>query len=212
MFGYTPKNELNVLKDIGLKFKPDQIILQLYMNDFYKKSSSEPENKTETITNKFIALKNMIVNQSALFRRIRQLIQIISYNLFHDLRRIHFPDTLNDSEPQSICNLFKQFQNEDIESFQYIQEMNDIAKRNKISFKIIFTPNEVQLFTNRFDNINKRISLFCKQNEIPLFDMLQPFRLSTKKEYIFNDGLHLSPFGHQLVCEYFNQHVIDDRN
>jgi len=128
------------------------------------------------------------------------LVQRVNYTLFHDLRRKHFPDTLNDSEPQSVSNLFKQFQIEDIESFHYIQEINTIAKRNKIPFKIIITPNEVQLFTNKYDNINKKISLFCKENEIQFFDMLKPFRISSQKEYIFNDGLHLSPFGHKLVC------------
>jgi len=209
MFGYTPRNELNVLKNIGLKFKPDQIILQLYMNDFYRRNTNnKPMNMIETITNNLIALKNMVINQSAFFRRFRQLGQKINFILFHDIRRKYFTDTLNDSEPQAISKLFMQYQLGEIESFQYIQEMNNIAKTNKIPYKIILTPNEVQLFTNKFDNINNKISLFCKQNEIPFFDMLQPFRLSRKKEYIFNDGLHLSPFGHKLVCEYLNQHVL----
>jgi len=211
MFGYTPWNELNVLKEIGLKFKPDQIILQLYMNDFYNSSNNikktDSTNNLRTAVNTLVALKNMVINQSALFRRLRQIVQRTNYICFHNFRRKYFINTLNDREPQSINNLFMQFKIEDIISFQHIKEISDIAKKYNIPFKIILTPNEIQLFTDKFDHINDKIFKFCQNNNIQFFDMLKPFRLSNNKEHIFNDGLHLSPLGHQILCDYFIEHI-----
>jgi hypothetical protein len=46
------------------------------------------------------------------------------------------------------------------------------------------------------------MSTFCKDNNIEIIDPLKEMRKDLKKEAIFNDGVHLSKYGHAFIADF----------
>ena len=65
---------------------------------------------------------------------------------------------------------------------------------------VLLSPDEVQLFTARFDAINARFGAFCGREGIDLFDPLPALRASADRAHLFNDGVHYSRQGHALLA------------
>ena len=93
-------------------------------------------------------------------------------------------------------------EDQNIDGFDDIEEMYKLAKELNIDFFVVLTPNEVQLFTEEYDLINKRVRAFCKTKNIPFLDPTYSMRSSGNKDKIFCDGLHLSEFGHKLFTDW----------
>lgn len=214
LFAYSPSEELFILKNLGLKLQPNMIILQIYMNDFYKIQEEELDFSVSTqpsssfiqrfsLQQRFHILKEAIITNSAILRRIRQGYSMLAYTLFHDIRREYFPTTLNDEVPKSMKELFMSHSvNTDIKGFEEIEEMYNLTKKQNIDFLVILIPNEVQLFTGDYDIINEKINKFFEDKGIPFFDTLNDMSSLSDKAYLFLDGLHLSERGHQFVASW----------
>lgn len=206
---YSPHDELVSLKKIGLKLQPELILLQLYMNDFQINKNNrncnaeQPKLVRLSLSQRFFVLKELMFSNLAFLLRVRQTCQMFSHRMFHDIRRVYFPNTLNDKEPKERMEVFiscKEDQN--IDGFDDIQEMYKLSKELGINFFVIFTPNEVQLFTDEYDLINKRVREFCENKNIPFSDPLNSMRSANFKEKIFCDGLHLSEIGHEFLASW----------
>ena len=207
---YSPYDELATLKKIGLGLQPELIILQLYMNDFQEMKNQNNNVPTTTqptirpsISQRFFILKELIFSKSAFLRRVRQICQMFSHRMFHDFRRTHFINTLNDKEPKERMELFiSNPQDQDIDGFDDIEGMYRLTKEFNINFLVVLTPNEVQLFNEDYDLINKRVRAFCERKNIPFLDPTYSMRSSGNKDKIFCDGLHLSEFGHKFFTDW----------
>jgi len=207
---YSPYDELATLEKIGLGLRPELIILQLYMNDFQE--MKKQNNNTPSITpplirlslsQRFFILKELIFSKSAFLRRVRQICQMVTHRMFHDFRRTHFINTLNDAEPKERMELFTSHpQDQEIDGFDDVEEMYRLAKEIHINFLVVLTPNEVQLFKEDYDLINERVRTFCEQRNIPFYDPTDSMRSSNAKNNIFCDGLHLSEFGHKFFADW----------
>ena len=188
------------------------IILQICMNDFDKKQEANLDLSVSTqpspsfiqrfaLQQRLHILKEAIITNSAILRRIRQGYMMLLYTLFHDIRREYFPTTLNDEHPKDKKELFMSHSViTDIKGFEEIEEMYNLTKKHNIDFLVMLIPNEVQLFTDNYDIINERINRFFEDKEIPFFDTLHDMRSLSDKAHLFNDGLHLSERGHQFVA------------
>jgi len=211
VFAYAPRHELEVLKRTGLKFRPELIVLQLYMNDFQPRVESAPS-RMEVLRQHLFVLKEHVVLRIALLRRGRQAIQMLSYNLFHDLRRKYFVYTLNDTDLRRKADMFRLLTDEDINGFNDVEQIHLQSKGANIPLIVMLIPNEVQLLTDKFDIINQRVADFCRRKGIDFVDPLSSMRNSDEKLILFCDGSHLSVAGHRFVAEWlfpllFEQHL-----
>ncbi len=201
MFAYSPVHERAVLEAHGLDFRPELVVLQLYMNDFAE-SLWSPEGEPQVGGwLRLKALKNRLLNESALYRRARQALQRLVYLAVHYLRRTRFPETLNAAEPRALRERFAAHPDADFDAFAEIRAMRRLAREAGSGFLVILTPNEVQLFDDAYDAINERIAAWCARERIPFLDLLPALRASESRADLFVDGLHLSEAGHELVAE-----------
>lgn len=205
LFGYAPANQLAVLRRYGLPVKPEVVVLQTYMNDFRANASAGmgAAPVDQSLAARLRTIKNVALNRSALYRRVRQLSQAFSFLVFHDLRRIYFAETLNATEPRAVSDSFRAHTEDDaFEGFRKLEEIAGIAEQFGLGFLVVLTPNEVQLFTDEFDLINERVRRFCVARDIPFHDPLADMRMAEGKEYLFVDGLHFNERGHRWMASY----------
>ena len=200
IFAYSPANELAVLREYGRAFAPELVVLQLYMNDF---SQGPGESRPEpSLWQRIVAVKNMVVNRSALWRRARQGVYGLANWAVHDMRRRHFPETLNDREPRQVLETLEA-EPDDLafDAFRSILAIRDAVAAMGASFLVFLSPNEVQLYSDAYDAINARVAAFCSGAGIPFYDPLEELRALPARETLFHDGLHFSPRGHALLAE-----------
>jgi lysophospholipase L1-like esterase len=201
IFAYAPRQELEALKRTGLKFRPELIVLQLYMNDFRPRVQSSPS-RTQVLRQRLYVFKEQVMSRIALLRRGRQAVQMLSYELFHDLRRKYFVDTLNDADPKGKAKMFSRLPDEDIDGFNDVEQISLQAKEANIPLVVMLISQEVQLLTDKFDIINERVNDFCRRKGITFVDPLTSMRKYDEKLRLFCDGSHLSPTGHRFVAEW----------
>jgi hypothetical protein len=105
------------LRDFGLEYHPQLIILQYYMNDF---NDSLP--RKSAINDYYVAFYNYIINRSILVLKTRQLREMISHTIFHDIRRKYFINTLNDNDPKNTMNyLTAKPDDNEVNAFNYLK-------------------------------------------------------------------------------------------
>jgi lysophospholipase L1-like esterase len=195
--GYGGNEQLAVLEKIGLDYRPNLVILNFYMNDYFDALRGEV-----TTVNRLVAIKNILLNKSMTYMRLRQIFDGLTYWLFHNMRRNYFIESLNDEEPKNIKKYLISHPNDkDVRAFEYLKRINLVIEQNGSKLLIIITPNEIQLFKNNYDLINERLAIFCKTNNIDFYDMLPDMRAYSAKAYLFNDGIHLAKRGHKFVSE-----------
>jgi len=87
-----------------------------------------------------------------------------------------------------------------VAAFAAIREIRDLARGHGARFLVILSPDETQLFSGRFDLINRRMAAFCHREGIPLLDPLPVYRATPERRELFYDGVHYSPAGHALLA------------
>lgn len=203
IFAYSPVNEAAVLEAHGWSASPSLVVLQLYMNDFYLGKAERGSAVALTFANRLRAVAGFVLNSSALYRRTRQAAQAVVYAAFHRARRVRHPETLNADEPRAIAALLAAHPNDaDFESFAFVERMHAEASRRGVAFLVLLTPNEVQLFDDRFDSIEARLAAFCAAKGIAFHDPLPTLRSHPDRVDLFHDGLHFSPLGHRVLAEW----------
>jgi len=88
----------------------------------------------------------------------------------------------------------------EIRIFSNVLENSDEVAASDADFIVIYSPNEVQLFSNDYDFINERISAFLERSGITYIDPLEMLRKTEEKEKLFVDGLHYNPRGHAEIA------------
>ena len=205
IFAYNTADELESLRTDGLKHRPELVILEFYMNDFSIPSAGSkgaPAPPPPSLLNRLAALKNRIVYKSALYRRLYQAGTGLTFVLFHDLRRNRYPGTLNDDEPRNKSAFLAATPDDGaVAAFRLIREIHRLAGENGARLLVLLSPDEVQLYTDRFDGINARLHSFCRREGIDLFDPLPVLRSAAHRAQLFNDGVHYSRRGHALLAQ-----------
>lgn len=209
VFAYDTLDELAAFEEDGAKFRPETVVLQFYLNDFSVRmkvqrnaSVASPTPPAPTLGQRLIAVKNRVLFGSALYRRLNQGVAGLSYQLFHDLRRAQFPETLNHDEIQAdAAYLADQPEDSAVPTFDAIAQIRRAAEDNGARFLVFLSPDEIQLFDRKFDGVTARLLGFCSARGIACFDPLPAFRARGDKIRLFLDGVHYSPHGHAVVAQ-----------
>lgn len=206
IFAYHAGNHLDALREDGMKHRPGLVIVQFYMNDFSIPVSDSTNNaatpaQPPTLGQRLTALKNRAVSKSALYLRLQQLGMKASYALIHDLRRTRFPETLNDDEPANkLAFLAEHPDDGEIAAFQALSEVRRTAAAAGARTFLWISPDETQLFGDKFDGINERVRRFCAAQGIDFYDPLPALRAAPDRVELFHDGVHYSAQGHALMA------------
>jgi lysophospholipase L1-like esterase len=203
VWAYDTENEAAALREDGLPLRAEVVILQFYMNDF---SIGPPPGSgaapPPTLGQRLTAVKNRLLYSSALYRRLHQAGTGLAFALFHDLRRRRFPESLNDDEPRGQSAMLRATPDDaDVAAFRAILEIRDLVRGHGAHLLVLLSPDEVQLFSDRFDVINRRMAAFCRRERIDLLDPLPVYRASPERLHLYYDGVHYSPRGHALLAD-----------
>jgi hypothetical protein len=202
MFAYAPVNEAAVLERHGWALHPALIVLQLYQNDLYLGKATAGSPVQPTLGNRARAVRQWILNSSALYRRSYQALHAVAYKAFHRYRREH-PEKLNGAEPQMIAAMLAAHPHDaDFESLAIVEKMHAEAVRRGIPLLVVLTPNEAQLFFDRYDRIEQRVGAFCRARGIPFHAALPMLRARPDRVDLYVDGLHFSPAGHRAMADW----------
>jgi len=203
LFSYSPAHQVPVLRDIGLPLEPDLIVVQIYMNDFYLgQEGSKTKEGPEPLSRRLRAAYRVLLDRSALYRRLRQARDGAIYALVHDLRREYFLDTINAAEAQNKLALLESHPDEDFEAFAGLIGVRDMAAEAGIPLFVVLTPQEAQLYRDDFDGINQRLRAFHERNGIDFYDALETLRASDERTKVIQDGSHFGPLGTRVMAEF----------
>ena len=201
VFAYDTRHELAAYREDGRPLKPRVVVAQFYLNDF---SIRGPAGEAPPLTfrQRLTGLKNLIVYRSNLYRRLFQLTTMAHYRLFHDKKRLEHPEELNRLEPEHKQRyLAERPEDEEVPAFVHLTELAREVEADGGRFLLMLSPDEVQLFDARYDDIHRRFDSFTTENNIALLDLLPVLRGEQEKHTLFLDGVHLAPRGHAVVAE-----------
>lgn len=203
IFAYDTRHELETLKEDGLRHRPNLIVLQFYMNDLTLSTPSAQGGRIARASwgDRLAALKNRLVYKSVVYLRVQQALLGLSYALFHDARRRWFPETLNADEPRAqTAYLAAHPDDAQVPTFAALAAIGRLARERGIPLLVFVSPDEVQLTTDRYDLVNRRVDGFCAKEGIAVFDPLPALRAAPDKADLFYDGVHYSERGHALLA------------
>jgi len=201
VFAYNTADELAALKEDGLPLRPELVIVQFVMNDFSIPAAAGGPAPPPSLGDRLTAAKNRLVYRSALYRRLHQVGTGLVYLAAHDARRRWFTGTLNDAQPREQLAMLKATPDDgSIAAFHALAAIRDASRSTGARTLVLLMPDEVQLYTDRYDGINRRIAAFCRREELALADPLPALRASPNRRDLFLDGVHLTEAGHRLVA------------
>ncbi len=200
IFAYDTRHELLTFEQDGIQLHPRVVVLEFFMNDFSISSAAAPQPPDIGWTDRLAALRNRLLYKSVLFLRAQQLVLGGSFRLFHDLRRRRFPGSLNSSEPAAeTAKLTAHPDDASLPTFAALAALARTVREHGARFLVFISPDEAQLFTDRFDLINRRVGAFCRRAGIAAFDPLPLLRVRADRTRLFYDGVHYSDYGHQVM-------------
>jgi lysophospholipase L1-like esterase len=207
IFAYNTAHELETLETDGLALRPELVLVQFYMNDFITPADppnpAAPANRVPAPpwSDRLAALKNRLLYSSALYRRINQVVSGLDFLLVHDLRR-RYPATLNHMEPHGdLAFLQAHPDDETVGAFRALRRIRDVARAHGLRMLVLVSPDEVQLYSRRYDGIDGRIAAFCAREGIALYDALPDLRATSDRAGLYLDGVHLSRTGHAQMAD-----------
>jgi GDSL-like lipase/acylhydrolase family protein len=204
IFAYNTRHELETLETDGLALRPELVLVQFYMNDFVTpvEAGGAPNRvPAPPWSDRLAALKNRLLYSSALYRRLNQVVSGLDFVLVHDLRR-RFPSTLNHVEARGdLAFLQAHPDDESVGAFRALRDIRDTARSHGLRTLVLVSPDEVQLFTRRYDGIDRRLAEFCAKEGIELYDALPDLRALPDRADLYLDGVHLTRTGHAHMTD-----------
>ncbi len=200
IFAYHTADQLAALREDGLALRPEVVVVQFLMNDFSIPATAGGPAPPPSLGDRLIAAKNRLVYRSALYRRLHQAGAGLLYLAVHDARRRWFTETLNDAQPrQQLAMLKATPEDGGIAAFRALAAIQDTAHSAGARTLVLFIPDEVQLYTDRYDGINHRVAAFCRRQGIAMLDALPALRASQHRRSLYLDGVHFTATGHRRV-------------
>jgi len=208
VFGYGGYEELAALRQHGLPAHPDLVVVCFYQNDISIPAPTFSLRRDVTVGQRLHAVANRLLTASNLYRRVNQVVAGAAYRLRHDAHRRN-PQQLNSAEPQQVVDLLAGEPTDDkVLAFDYLDQMRSDTERSGARFLLVSTPNETQLFFDRWDEIDRRLAQHAHDRAIRLLDTLAALRADRERGQLFRDGVHLSPTGHERVAGLLSPRVL----
>ncbi len=191
IFGYNTIQEYYLLKNEGLRFQPDIILLGFYYNDsdlaksLEKNGLLEKSNEDRSWTD--VSLRDWLKKSKLLlFVKTSILRDILHTNLNS------IPSYMNARVHETNWGTMK----------EYLNKMKLLCKTNDIDFVIVNFPSQFQLDFHESDwLIQKDISNFCLKESIPFLDLTPFFVAQKEKELFVDEDSHPSRIGSQIASD-----------
>jgi hypothetical protein len=214
--GYSSDQELLVLKESGLRYKPDIVLLGLFLDDildnnvdylerryFKPRFFINDKGKLLLVNDELPLIKNSSFFLSFLLQRwyvFRTKLRLAKFGI-HPKYGTWELDVFNrkfyDSGGYQI-------------TLRLIREFKRICDKHNVEFILMIIPHQNQLYNRGFledkgldpDLPQQVITRFCKENNILYLDLLSLFRERPRDPRIyFEHDLHWNTFGHELVAQ-----------
>lgn len=203
VLGYSTDQELILLKQEGLRYEPDIVILALFLNDVFDNGNIATDGfrypkpyfsiDRDGLNLKNIPvpyLKNRMRSVEFIKSRIYKLRAILWTPPMH--RRYAW---LNVLEPRYRGSKDWQI------TFALLSYMNYLCQRNNIKFMIAVVPLEVQIADKNTRLPQYILAGFGEKIGIPVLDFLSIFEMHNDKQLYFSNELHWNSTGHRIAAE-----------
>ena len=226
--GYSPDTEYIYLKEKGLKFNPDVLLLGFFVgNDIDDVGSNDLVGDDKGLPKKIVSNNFYIDENNRLRAKYNSSIDhnesilykiklFLNYNLHSyiflkdKLRPIYSKLTKDESILEN--SIYGNKYGEDLELLwektqNILLEMNSIMKNQGKDFIIVLIPKREQFYeekddTYNFSNPNQKLINFGRDNGIPIIDLLPYFKQHPNNFnlYFKKDG-HWNSGGHKFAAE-----------
>jgi hypothetical protein len=205
------RDEIEILKETGLKLKPDIVFLGFFEND-----SRPPwgfQNEYYTLPPRLVMTSKVLEKYSYFYKWIWMRILVTHFKSKRSVTRF---DYLKDwkrgewrTDQTAYQNLIKAAdldfgagwdQKAWLTIYSDLDELRAIAAKNNFKLVIAVFPVSIQVQSQFGDDYpQKKMKEYCQKNNIPLLDLLPVLR-PHKDEDIFFDLCHYTPQGNQIIA------------
>ena len=208
---YGTEQELIWLRERGVSYEPDLVILNLYLND--SRSFVPPASFTA-------AYNNFLVEHSAFYTFWRSLVrqQLVAQNQATTDFRFRFLPAWEAggwrTDSKALTQLIQSadqdwglawYDEELLRIEGMLTEMIQLAQTEGFELQLVIFPVNVQVYTQvdtPLDLTGPQYELvhFARQQGLPVLDLLPVLR-AQNDEVLYYDQAHLTPHGHELAAE-----------
>jgi lysophospholipase L1-like esterase len=181
--GYNTQQEIETLKEKGLTYKPDVVVLAYCLNDRTRSDASIMRTLLQNEKNSGklnFDVVNPFLTKSALYRFVR-------YRLLSD------PSTSKDRREER----YKLVSQDNVA--QYFQELESLSKINRFSVLVVIFPLFFDELANyRFTAEHNAIRELCKANQFQTLDLVDPLKECEAQHHtrVSIDPFHPNYLGH----------------
>ena len=228
MWGWSTDQELLVLKEMGLKYSPDVVVVAMFLDDITNCHLFSVNQGLFLKPRFFLTGKNALKlgNVPVPDNRTKSLLYNIMATRFYKLRnRIEVG-----SEYQKL-GLFSVFDKAYAREYRYslplrlVSEIHSVLKSKQTKFLLVIIPYKDQFLAKKIYAAGKGyfgipperldlglpqkiVNLYCKKQGVPVLDLLPTFRSRYGREKLFfTRDLHWTVAGHELAAKTIFQHL-----
>ena len=221
------QEELKLLKQFGLDFQPDLVLLGFYLNDARPIGGFSNESKPTWFHRRYTLRK--IVNLTPLTKSMAKK-ALIKLGIMkpNASSRFRWIDTFTKREWVTNQDKMKLLiKSADLDwgvawksqswtaINQYIQEMQEVTQSAGCSLAVICFPVSVQVESDFtfLDKPQQHLSEICSSRSIPFLNLLPSFRHwnTTVEEPLFFDLCHPTPLAHQKTAQVISKFLDTER-
>lgn len=197
--------EITLLRDVGLKYHPDIVVLDFFLNDIILVSPKDAQEIKDSWEGAYLKhrvslpFKDFFANRSELYKLLNKVYR----NLLLKMNLIEVPRTVWDIWGSSLQDgYYDEFK-------KYIEEIKEIEKEKGFKLVIVCFPNYFQVLGKPLGDIpQERLSAIAKDEGIPFLDLLPLLRDKRETRALYLDWAHFTPKGHKLVAEEIHQFLV----
>ena len=231
MWGWSTDQELLVLKEKGLKYSPDVVVLAMFLDDisnchlFSVNEGLFLKPKFSLVEGDRLELENVPVPDN----RTKSVLYDIMVTRFYRLR-----NRLELGSEFERLGFLAVFDRSYAKKYRYtlplrlVDEIHRILKAKQIQFLLVIIPYTDQFVAQRIyagekgyfgippERLDlllpqKVVKLYCSEEGIPMLDLLPAFRAGYGREKLFfNRDLHWTDAGHSLAAKTIVERLRQD--
>jgi len=206
--GWATYDELDFLKDEGLGYQPDIVILGFYPNDF----RTRPPNYLASLSKEGRLESRPWLLRWLPYQQIFLLKRSALITYLRDRVALLFPDE-KDTSKQFLMTEPELFKNPRvIDTLGYILELKQACEEKKAKLMVASIPPINSFWVPRGQPLyNKQLESFCQAHNIGFVDLAPGFWKVKNPAglYYYPWDLHMNPQGHHLAAEQLFQPVMD---
>lgn len=237
--GYGTDQEYIFLKQEGLRYSPDLVIVNFYLNDVFDNVSPKftviegypvPSEKMKTMHHKFTMTSRLhiFLDEFHLYRLVLGRLSNVLRPLFLEAvikakgrkgNRLDLYSTEYTAETERAWSVTK----------GYLKGINDIVKKRNGKVLLVYIPERQQVYSDQWDKMKRQFDVsdkeidilrpneilkkFCQIEGIPFLDLTVGLQQAVKSGHnaYFTMDPHLSREGHNIAAEIIYRAITEKR-